>query len=244
MRLFSRITVGVAALAVCTAPAAAQDGFLFEEPRVTLTLRGGHNVAGANSDIYDFFTEQLTLSRSDFSGTAIAGDLGIRASSYLDVVIGIGRTATSQRSDFRDWVDQDDRPIEQTTSLERVPVTATMRVYPLARGHSIGTNAWIPARVTPFVGVGGGVMRYELVQEGDFVDFESFEIFSDNYSSEGWTETWHMLAGADYWLSTRFGLTGEGRYTWASGALDAEFGEYRDIDLRGFQATVGLSMRF
>lgn len=229
---------------IAAAPTAAQEGFLFEQPRVTLSVRGGHNQAGANSDIYDFFTDELTLSRGDFSGIAIAGDLGIRVSSYLDVVLGIGRTSTTQRSEFRDWVDQDDLPIEQTTSLKRVPVTATLKVYPLARGRSIGTNAWIPARLTPFVGAGAGLMRYDLTQDGDFVDFETFEIFSDNFSSEGWTESLHVLAGADYWLSTRFGLTGEGRYTWASAPLQADFRRFDDIDLRGFQATVGLSMRF
>ena len=245
MRLYSRITVGVAALAVGTAaPATAQDGFLFEEPRVTVTVRGGHHVAAASSDIYDFFTDELTLSRGDFSGFALAADLGIRLSSHADIVVGIGRTATTQGSEFRDWVGEDDLPIEQTTSLERVPITATLKVYPLARGRSIGSNAWVPARLTPFVGAGAGAMHYELSHGGEFVDFETFEIFPDHFGSAGWTQSMHVLAGADYWLSTRFGLTGEGRYTWAAAPLQADFRRFDDIDLRGFQATAGISIRF
>ena len=245
MRLFSRITVAIAAVAAGTAaPAAAQDGFLFEEPRVTVTLRGGHHVASAKSDIYDFFTDELTLSRGDFSGFALAGDIGIRLSSHADVVLGFGRTATTQGSEFRDWVDEDDLPIEQTTSLERVPITATLKVYPLARGRSIGSNAWVPARLTPFVGAGAGALHYELTHGGEFVDFETFEIFPDHFASSGWTRSMHLLAGADYWLNTRFGLTGEGRYTWATAPLQADFRRFDDIDLRGFQATAGISIRF
>jgi hypothetical protein len=247
MQLSARIAGSAAAALVLTtqtAPAAAQDGFLFDQPMVTVTVRGGFNAARANSDVFDFFTDELTLERGDFSGMTFAGDLGLRLSPYADLVLGISRTSTSQRSEFLDWVDLDNLPIEQTTSLKHVPITATLKVYPLARGRSIGANAWIPARLTPFIGAGGGALRYELTQDGDFVDFETLEIFTDRFSSEGWTETLHVLAGSDYWFTPRLGVSAEGRYTWASAPLERDFRRFDDIDLSGFQATVGLSMRF
>lgn len=244
VRIAGRVAAAAAVLGVSATQVAAQDGFLFEHPRVTLSVRGGHNVAGTNGDIYDFFTSELTLDKGDFSGFAFAADVGVRVLSHADVVFSVGHTSASERSEFHQWVDQDDLPIEQTTSLQRMPVTATLKLYPLARGRSVGTNAWIPQRLTPFVGAGGGGMHYELSQDGDFVDEESLEIFSDYFTSSGWTSTFHALAGADYWISPRFGVTAEGRYTWASAQLGEDFRRFDDIDLRGFQATAGVSVRF
>ena len=243
-RIAGRLAAAAAVLGATATQVAAQDGFLFEHPRVTLSVRGGHNVAGTNADIYDFFTSELTLDKGDFSGFAFGADVGVRVLTHADVVFSVGHTSSSARSEFRDWVDQDDLPIKQTTTLQRMPVTATLKLYPLARGRSVGTNAWIPQRLTPFVGAGGGGLHYELTQEGDFVDEASLEIFSEHFMSSGWTGSVHALAGADYWFSPRIGVTAEGRYTWASAALDpAEF-DYGDIDLRGFQATAGISVRF
>lgn len=243
------LLLSVAAAPLCfVAPAHAQDGFLFEHPRVTLSVRGGHHMAAAGSDIYDFFTEQLTLERSDFSGFAFFGSLGVYLSPHFEVAGGIGMVASDASSESRTHFS--DPPILQQTSLKRTPVTATLKYYPLARGRTIGSNAWIPARVTPWIGVGGGALRYDLEQSGEFVDYNTCDahnvcdIFASEFTSDGWTSEVHVSGGADYWLTTRLGLSAEARYQWASAPLSSSFIDFEDIDLRGFQGTVGLSVRF
>ena len=226
----------------------AQDGFLFDQPRVTLGVRGGHHVATAGSDIYDFFTEQLTLERGDFSGWAFVGELGVRITPSFDLAATVGRISSTARSESR--THYADPPILQTTSLRRIPVTATLKYYPLSRGRSIGSNAWIPARLTPFIGIGGGALQYDLEQSGEFVDYQTCDeenvcdIFASTFTSEGWTETLHLAGGADYWLTTHLGLSTELKYQWGSAPLGSSFVDFEDIDLRGFQGTVGLSLRF
>lgn len=241
----SAVLLSALALPVCAAaPAAAQEGFLFEQPRVTVSVRGGQHFARADGDLYDLFIDELTLERGDFSGATAALDLGLVVTPNIDVVASIGRSWSSSRSEFRDWVGEDDLPIEQTTSLQRTPLTATLKVYPLARGRRVGSNAWIPARFTPFVAIGAGALHYDLEQVGEFVDAETLDIFQDEFASRGWTETLHAAAGADYWLSSRVGITAEARYQWGAAPLAGDFRGFDDIDLSGFQGTAGLSVRF
>lgn len=239
--------VAVPVLAV--APAGAQDSFLFDPPSITLSGRGGYNHAAAGSDIYDFFTQQLTLERGDFSGAVVMGELAVTLTPRLDVVAGLGHASSTSPSESRTHVGTDGLPIAQTTTLRRTPVTASLKLYPLPRGRRIGSHAWIPARLTPFVGIGGGGLHYDLEQSGEFVDTarcdanDICEIFQSTLTSDGWTETLHVMGGVDYWLTTRLGLSGEARYLWASAPLSSSFVGFEDIDLSGFQGTVGLSLR-
>lgn len=244
------ILTGTALPVLAVPTVEAQDGFLFDEPRVTLGVRGGYNLAPANSDVYDFFVSQLTLERHDFSGVALQGEIGVRVTPRLDVVGGIGFTSTRPSSESRTHEGTDGFPIAQTTRFYRIPVTAMLRYYPLARGRTVGSAVWIPARVTPFVGIGGGALRYELGQSGEFVDFQACDeenvcdIFTTSLASEGWTGTMHVAGGADYWMTSRFGLSAEARYQWASASLNSDFVGFGDIDLSGLHGTVGLSVRF
>ncbi len=220
------------------------DGFLFKPPPGSLTLRGGLAVADAASDIFSFSTRELTLGRGDFHGPALGLDLAIRLISRVDLVLGAAYAGARATSEFRDWVDQDDLPIEQTTSFRRVPLTASIKAYLTPRGRSIGRFAWIPARWAPYVGAGGGTVWYRFSQRGDFVDFNTLDIFHDRITSSGWTSTAHALAGIDFSLSPRWALTTEGRYSRASADMSDSFQGFERIDLSGFSTTVGIQIRF
>ncbi len=236
------------ALLVGTSAARAQsagEGFLFRVPRANFALRLGYAHASANSDIFSLTTDQFTVDRGDFSSFAIAGDFGLRVTPRVDVVLGSGYVGRSAPSEYRDFVDQDNLPIEQTTKFERVPVTAGLKLYLTPRGRAIGHYAWIPSRLTPYIGGGGGGMWYRFRQSGDFIDPETNEIFSDELTSSGWALEGHAMAGVDVSITPRFAVTGEGRYTWASARMDQEFFQGFDrIDLSGFTVTAGVAVRF
>lgn len=239
--------VGFAAVLVLSQPAAAQssgDGFLFRQPVGSFALRAGFDQATASSDIYSFVTDELTLGRSDFAGITFAADLAFTIRPRLDLVFGGSYSGSSAESEFRRFVDNNDLPIEQTTSLKRVPVTASAKFYLTSRGRSIGRYAWIPTKFAPFVGVGGGAMWYRFQQEGDFINMETFEVFPDSFRSSGWTPTASGFAGLDVSLGPRFGFTAEGRYTWARAAMSSDFSGFDRIDLAGYNASAGLYVRF
>jgi len=242
------LTAGVSALAALAlaGPIQAQragDGFLFHRPTGSIVARGGLDQALAGGDLFSFVTEQLTLNRGDFAAASLGADLAFSIAPRLDVVLGASFAGSRRRSEFRDWVDQDDLPIEQTTTLERVPVTASLRLYVAPRGRSIGQLAWVPAKFAPFVGVGGGALWYRFRQQGDFVDFADNGVFSDDFKSSGRTLTAHAFAGADISLGPRFFFTGEGRYTWARAPLSRDFSGFGRLDLSGLSVTAGFGIR-
>jgi hypothetical protein len=241
----SALAVALVALAAAPVVASAQSrDYLLGRPDGSLSLRGGFAFATANSDIYDEVIDLFTLSRGDFSGFSGAVDLAFSATDRFDIVASGGLAQASESSEYRDWVGEDDLPIRQQTKLTRVPLTLSVKAYLTPRGREVGTLAWVPERIAPFIGAGGGAMWYRFEQEGEFIFFETSDIFQDELRSDGWTPTLHALGGVDIALGPRFVLEGEARYVYASTDLDLDFQGYGPIDLSGFQTTVGVKVRF
>jgi len=225
------------------APSAAQD-FLFRDPRATLGLRFGYALPTASSEIFDFTREQLTVNRSDFNAAVWGGELAIRVAPRIDVALSFSSTSSSTPSEFRDWVDDRDLPIEQETRLVRRPLTLAVKAFLRDRGRSVGRFAWIPERWAPYVGAGVGYTWYTFEQTGDFIDFETLDIFKDHFEATGRTPTVHLLAGAEWSLGPSLLLTGEGRYAWARADMGGDFVDFDRMDLSGFEATAGIAIRF
>lgn len=247
--VLAALAAWVGTAAVLAAPARAQSAgsdFLLGTPRGSLSIRAGYDRALAGSDLFTFTTDRLTLGKGDFSGPSLAADLGFRLSDRLDLVIGSAISGANARSAFRRYRDASERPIEQTTRFLRVPVSASVKAYLAPRGRSIGRLAWVPTRLAPYVGAGGGFIWYRFEQRGDFVDEDtaSLPVFSTTYSSSSWSPEAHAMIGADYSLNPRLALTGEARYLWARGSLGQDYSNFGRIDLSGIAATAGLTIRF
>jgi hypothetical protein len=238
-------TGAVLAAFMSAAPAFAQDGYMFGMPRTTLTLRAGAARPAADSEVFRFFTDQLTLDRTDFASATFGVDLGMRVHPRVDVVLSAGFAHSSNDSEFRNFVeDPNDQPIRQTTELSRTPVTAGLKLHLLPRGRSLGRLAFVPNRVSPYVGGGVGVLWYQLEQDGDFVDFETLDIFTDHFNSDGATFTANAFGGGDLWVLSRVALNVEARYSWAKADLHDAFSDFERIDLRGWQWTAGITLRY
>lgn len=238
----------VAALVATTSMVEAQSakGFLFREPRVTVTVHGGVALPSAGSDLFDFTTDELTLGRNDFNAANFGADLAVRLSPRWDLAFGFTQAGSRERSEYRDWVDNNDQPIEQVTKFSRVPVVASVRYHPLPRGRQVGTLAWIPAAFDPWIGAGVGVMRYSFVQHGDFIDFEDPDnpvVFTDHFESKGWANVGQLSAGGGWNLSPRTQLTLELRYIRASDELDGDFVGFDRLDLSGLATSLGVTLR-
>lgn len=235
----------LALLLLLPIPGTAQqsDGFLFGRPAVTLGLYGGYAVPGTGSEIFDFTRERLTVDEGDFRSAAFGGWVGVRASERFDVTLDVARAGTETASEFRDWVDQDDRPIRQSTSFSRTTATLNLKAYAWDRGRAIGRYVWIPRRLSPYAGAGAGLLWYGFEQEGDFVDFQTLDIFGDRFTSNGSTAMWHLFGGVDVSVSPRLLVTAELRHAWASTDMEEDFVGFDPIDLSGFQGTVGLAIR-
>lgn len=233
------------ALLLAFSPSAvvAQEGFFFGHPKTTLTIRSGAMLHTTGGDLFDFFKSELIVDRGDFRGPAVLGELGLYLLPRVDLAVGLGVSSVETTSESRNWLDSDDQPILQTTTLRVVPLTASFRIYPLNRGRRVSSLAWIPHRTVPYVGAGGGVAWYRLRQVGDFVT-EDGQIFADDYASNASTAVGHVLAGVEHWLTPRVGLSLEGRYTVGDATPAGDFTDWESLDLSGLQLSIGASFRW
>ena len=249
------LTLGL--LAVLITPASAQPAdFLFRKPTVTVGIRGGWAVARAQSEIFDFTSEQLihpvrdpqdppkAIEPGDFASPVVQFEVAVATALRFDVMVGVGVSESSIDSESRGFVGTDDLPIGQTTRFLRVPVTAGVKVYLKNRGRAVSRLAWVPYSCSPWLGAGAGGMYSRFEQSGEFVDFETLEIFRKDFRSVGSSPTAHLSGGMDVSLGAHFLATGEARYVWGKADMSKDFVGFDRIDLSGFQITAGISARF
>lgn len=218
--------------------------FMLGRPKGFLAVDGGFLFANAGSDIYDFVTDQLTLRKSSFNAPVVGGRIGAALSPRLELALLVEQAKASAASEYRDFVDNRNLPITQTTAKQEVHVAATVRYSLLPSGRRISRFAWIPRRFTPFVGAGAGVIKYEFEQDGSFVDFQTLRVFDSTFRSGGWAPSVHALAGADLRLYRKLYLTGEARYTWSSAPLSDDFIDFAPISLAGARLGGSLKLVF
>jgi hypothetical protein len=218
--------------------------FLIGQPRGLLAVRGGWLFANTGTDLYDFVTDRLTVDGRDFNTTSLSADFGISIGPRFDVLATLEQAETSIPSQYRDFVDTGGVEITQNTRREEWTISGSVRLALLPRGRRISRFAWLPRTFTPYLGVGGGAVKYDFQQYGSFVDFQTLRVFNDDFSSKGWAPTAHALGGVDVRLYRRLYLTTEARYTWSSAKLDADFVGFEPVSLGGLRTSAGLQIVF
>jgi hypothetical protein len=187
--------------------------------------------------------EDFTLNKRDFDASSWGLELAFRSSERLDVALDIRFSRSEAGSESRPYVDLDNLPIQQTTTLIRVPVTVGTKFYLRDRGRAVSQFAWIPEKWAPFVGVGAGLHWYRFEQAGDFVAEPSLDILSLTLESSGSAPTANVFAGVDISINPRFVWTVQARYGFGGVETGSAF-NFDNLDLSGFQATIGLAARF
>jgi len=231
-------------LAIPGVSSAQKPDFLFGRPLGGIAIRTGWLKARAGSDLFTDIEKQLTIQRKDFDAPSIGFDLDFAVTPRTMIVAGLDYNGTKFVSEYRDFVDNNRLPINQTTSMKQLNLTAGIKFDLTPRGREISPHAWIPSVVTPYVGAGGGVMRYVFSQNGDFVDFRDLSVGPLTLESRGWTPSAHVFGGVDVKVARRLYLNGEGRYHWSHASLSTDFSGYAPIDLAGFRMTGGIRYLF
>ena len=218
--------------------------FLFGRPNVSVGIRGSWVFASAGSDLFDFVTRHLTLDKQDFNRPAFAADVAFALTQRLQVEAAVELTRMERGSEYRDFVDNNLLPIEQTTSLNTTHMMGGVRYALTPRGREVSRLVWVPSKVVPYVGAGAGVVYYSFRQYGDFVDFVDSSVFYESFRADGWAPTAHAFGGVDVQLYRGLYATVQGRYTKASGKLGSDFIDFDPLDLSGFRMSAGINVLF
>lgn len=241
----STITTIALALPVIPRVAVAQgNGFLFGKPDGTVTLRGGYSRANASGDLFALQKKQFTIGPRGFDALSLGGDLAFDAGRRIDLGVSVDGTIRSHSSEYRNWLDQNNQPIKQTTNLSTIGFSANLKYNFRDRGRSISNFAWIPSRYVPYVGIGAGLITYSFKQKGDFVDFTTNAVYTDELSSSAWSGMGQIFSGLSYSMGPRYALITEARYTMSTAKMTNDYTDFDRIDLSGLSLNVGTSIRF
>ncbi len=246
----------VALPTVLHAQARGGDGYLFRRPVGSLSIRAGAARPNASGGVYDFVSGLLMprgssdtktgLRPGDYTSFSGSVEANFGLSARSEVVVG---AAVSQRridSEYRAWVDNNDKPIEQMTRLARVPVSVGLKWNLNTPGRAVSKLVWVPNRFVPYVAAGGGAMYWKFRQEGDFVDFQSntLDVFKSKLQDKGWTPMAYAAAGLSWNVNPAVAITSEARYDAASAKLRGDFSGFDKISLSGVGVSAGVQLRY
>ena len=245
----------VPAAAIQPPPQQTEPDFLFGHPRGFYGISGGWIQASQRGSIFDFVREQFTVDEGAFDSAMIRFALSPRTDLLFETGVNQATVPSENRKFLNDNNTDDtsdDYPITQTTQLKQVPLGVSVRYWLRPRGREVGRYAWVPHRVAPYVGIGGGTQRYRFTQEGDFVDSLGM-IYSDVLHSKGWAASGHVFGGTSIKLTRRVFAGAEARYVWADTPLSHNYLSFcryasstcsDSIDLSGLRITGGIEFVF
>ena len=230
-RAMAVLTLGLLAAVPATARASS------------LELRVGGFFPRADSNLFSDDSALYTVQKKDWQGVTGGAEFSFTPAEHVEIGLSIDGYGRRVDTNYRDYTRDSGSEIFQTLKLTVVPIGATLRLLPADR-H---------ATLSPYIGVGPDLIYYRYEEFGDFIDFQSpgpgLDIVSDDFVSEGARPGFHVTAGLRVRMGHDFAILGEGRYQWAKATLGGDFRpqpgqDALRLDMSGFSAVVGLSIRF
>ena len=156
-------------------------------------------------------------------------------------MVGFDYSQSTTALGYRRFVDNNRLPIEQQTLLRSANISGGLKFALTERGREVGRLAWVPRKLVPYVGAGGGAMWFQVRQYGDFVDYVDLSVFTDVFESKGWAPSAHAFGGVDVRVLRRAYVTFDARYLWAAGDLGPDWIDFDPIDLSGLRLSAGFN---
>lgn len=189
---------------------------------------GGFLLKGEESRDRDDVLRQnlsfLVFDLKDFNSATVGGDFSISVGSFIEVGAGLNYYSATVPTIYDRYVDSDGTEIESDMKLRNIPLALTAKVFPLTRD----------APFQPYVGGGVQFNRWKYTEVGEFLDFDTGEIFRDSFTDDGMEIGPVFLAGVRFPVGDSVLLGGEWRYSTAKADLDPSLGFFGNtLDLGG-----------
>jgi len=227
--LWGAVVLGV----ITAAPAAADQALSFNLGLFALQGEDGRSEE-------DVLRQNLTFLRfdiGDLNGAALGADWLIGLGPWFEGSVGAGFHRGTASSTYAEFVNEDGSEIRQELKLRVVPISASVRVFPLGRDRAL----------QPYVGAGVAILPWRYSETGDFVNFATFEIFRDSFVDSGTAVGPEGLFGLRYRMTDSWGAGGELRVRGGTADLDPDpdlgFAG-TELDLGGYTTTFTLQYHF
>ena len=189
--------------------------------------RGDSQLWAENVGTFDYRVNDFN---SLFAGVAFDVELN----EYVDVEMGVDGYSRTVASRYRDFVRDDGSEVVQDIRLRVAPIILGVRFFPAGKFHVL----------LPYVSGGLGLYVYEYREEGEFIDFETTEIFGAAFYDRGVGAGLYAAAGLEASLTPGFLVFGEFRRHFVRAEHGGDFASFGDFDLGATQLGFGITFRF
>jgi opacity protein-like surface antigen len=173
-----------------------------------------------------------------FTGVNAGGEVLFGLGDFLEAGVGVGVFQSKERFSFyTDFTDTDGTDIEQSTKFRIVPVSVTVRAFPIGR----------TTPVQPYVGGGVNFYRWKYTESGEFIDFSdaTLPVFSDTFTDSGSAVGATILGGVRVPVGRTLMIGGEVRWQGGSADLAPELNfAGNKLDLSGVSVGATVHVKF
>ncbi len=141
------------------------------DPRFGISFHSGYRALAVESELFDANELDFGLDPGDFLAARVGGEIDFAVYPRLLLTLGLDSSSARQSSSYADFVWDDGSEIEHETRLSTTELTLGVRL-PLADAA---------ARIRPYLVIGASGMVYDYWEDGEFVDFDTYDIFYDRY---------------------------------------------------------------
>ncbi|MFQ5789964.1 MAG: outer membrane beta-barrel protein [Acidobacteriota bacterium] len=200
----------------------------------SIAVRLGFFSPRGESQLWEDNVQTFDLAVSDFNSVFGGVEFALELNEFVDLAVGVDGYSRTVASRYRDFVRDDGTEIEQEIRLTVAPVTVGLRVLPLGKFRSL----------VPYVAGGFGLYPFEYREEGEFIDFETFDIFGDVFLDPGVGVGAYAAAGLEVGVTRAVSVFGEYRRHWAGVDHGGDFDGFGEFDLDADVVGFGFNIRF
>ena len=207
-------------------------------PRYGFSAFGGFRALQIDSRLFDANEVDFGITDNEFNSGQFGFELDYALLPMVEIVIGFDTGEADTSGAYRELVYEDGSEIEHSAVLGITEYTVGARFRPLPE-----------ARTSPYLVLGVSRTSYEYSEAGEFVNFENFDIFYDEFGERQSLVGFFAGAGLDFALARlpfgrRVEVFGELRYGRSGGTHRDEFQDFGDFSVAPVGARFGLRLRF
>jgi opacity protein-like surface antigen len=201
-------------------------------------LRGSVGAFTPDGDS-EYWTEKeidFTVAADDYQDFTFTVDYIYFVSPRLGVLASLGGWQGKATQSYREFVDNFGNEIRHVTTIDGAWFDVGLVVHLLEDR----------APLMPYVGLGGSWVGWELVEEGEFIDFgfNPPEVVVDSFLADGSAFGFFWLVGIEIPLGSSASLYAEGRWRDADDELNKDFAGFGTFDLSGRSLSAGVAFSF
>lgn len=209
------------------------------DTRFALSTYGGFRVLNVASDLFEANEYDFGITDDDFLTGGFGFEFDVAVLPRVDVSLGFDTGDAETLGSYLDFVFEDGGEIEHSARLAMTELSLGVRL------RLLGGSA--PVRPYVIGGVSGAYYRYTEI--GEFVDFDTADIYYDEFEEKSFLPGFFVGAGADVAVvrlpdGGRVELFGEFRYARAEGEHTEGFAGFGDLRLDRSGGLFGFRVRW